>query len=73
MYKNITFSLDDLLISKARDKAMKEHKTLSSLFKEWILRYLGQDSVRSSYATLMKQLSHARPGRKFTREEMNER
>lgn len=73
MYKNITFSLDDALIFKARQKASGEKKSLSAIIKEWLLRYVGQETAVGSYELLMKQLDQVKSGKKFTREDMNER
>ena len=71
--KNITLSADETLIQKAREKALKENATLNQRFREWLNRYVAQDHVGNEYQELMKSLSYAKPGRKFSREEMNER
>ena len=73
MLKNITLSAEDVLIQKARDKARQEHKSLNVIFRGWVARYVGGEVLSQDYQRLMKQLSHARAGRKFSREEMNER
>lgn len=73
MIKNITFNAEESLLQKAREKAMHERKSLNVLFREWLSRYVNQDDVSKKYRTLMKQMSYAVPGRKFSREEMNER
>jgi len=73
MKKNITLSAEELLIKKAREKAAREKKSLNTVFREWLARYVGQETSSSRYGDLMNRLSYARPGRKFSREEMNER
>ena len=73
MLKNITLSAEDVLIQKARQKAMSEKKTLNALFRDWLKKYVHKNDPVEAYNQLMKRLSYARPGRKFTREEMNER
>ena len=73
MIKNITFNAEESLLKKARLKAMQESKSLNAIFREWLNRYVHQDDASSNYHTLMKRLKHIVPGRKFSREEMNER
>jgi hypothetical protein len=78
MLKNITLSADEALIREARRQAALENTTLNALFREWLERYVvkdeesGKEAVRQ-YEELMERLSHINAGRKFTREEMNER
>jgi hypothetical protein len=71
--KNITLSADERLISSAREKAGKENTSLNALFRQWLARYAEKGQSKLVYKKLMKRLSYARPGRKFSREEMNER
>ena len=74
MVKNITFSVEADLLRKARSKATHQHKSLNLAFREWILQYVGGGEGRSeNYFTLMKKLDSVSAGRKFGREEMNER
>jgi len=73
MLKNITFSAEDILIKKARQVAEKEGKTLNIAFREWLQRYASRDGIASDYQALMNDLNYAQPGRKFSRDEMNER
>jgi hypothetical protein len=73
MKKNITLSAEEVLIRKAREKAAREKKSLNAVFREWLDRYVGQETSSNRYGDLMNRLSYARPGRKFSREEMNER
>ena len=73
MLRNITFSAEDQLIDKARDKAAREERTLNAVFREWLARYVAPDEAVEQYRELMSRLSYVRAGRKFTREEMNER
>ena len=73
MLKNITFSADDYLIKKAREKAVREHKTLNVIFRNWLAEYVHQNKQKVDYRHLMKKLNYVTPGRKFSRGEMNER
>ena len=73
MRKNITFSADDELIKKARERARKEHATLNERFRSWIKRYSSEESAEQNYRALMNDLKYAQTEKTFTREEMNER
>lgn len=72
--KNITFSADEALIESARRRAETEHRTLNEAFREWLARYaaptrLSLENIRETAAAA----SHFRAGRRFTRDERNER
>jgi hypothetical protein len=72
--RNVTLSADEALIEGARNRAESEHTTLNNLFREWLARYVGEprltaDQVRKAVASA----AHFRVGRRFTREERNER
>ena len=71
--KNITLSADEHLIERARLIAKSQRKTLNAAFREWLQNYVTQAEDLISYDEVMRRLSHVRAGRKFTREEMNER
>ena len=71
--KNITLSGDKALIKKAREKARQENTTLNAAFREWLTRYVGQNGGEEEYRSLMQRLSYATPGRRFSRDELNER
>ena len=71
--KNITLSAEEHLIEQARSLAHAQHKTLNALFREWLAQLTSQHGDTQSYESLMQRLTHVRSGRRFTREEMNER
>jgi hypothetical protein len=71
--KNITLSAEGNLIERARLRAAKEKRTLNAAFRDWLQRYAGAETGPQEYAQLMKRLGHVRSGRKFSRDEMNER
>jgi hypothetical protein len=73
MVKNITFTADERLIQRARTKAVAHHQTLNEIFRQWLKYYVSNNNSEEEYATLMKKLSYAKPGKHFTRDEMNER
>jgi hypothetical protein len=71
--KNITLSAEDSLIEQARLVAKSEHKTLNAAFREWLQQYAARAGNVAAFDDLMNRLRNVRPGRRFTREEMNER
>ncbi len=79
MLKNITLSADEALIREARRQAALQNTTLNALFREWLEKYTSEQDAdarrlaAARYDEWMQQLSHVNAGRKFTREEMNER
>jgi hypothetical protein len=73
--KNITLSADERDIEAARERAREEQTTLNEAFRRWIEDYGGrrrrvEETLRflDDLATRVKT-----GGRKFTREELNER
>lgn len=79
MLKNITLSADEALIREARRQAALHNTTLNELFREWLVGYVehrdtqARQQALADYDELMSRLSHINAGRKFTREELNER
>jgi hypothetical protein len=71
--RNITLSADEQLIEQARLLAKSRHKTLNAMFREWLEQLTAQDGGTQEYDSLMKRLKHVQAGRRFTRDEMNER
>jgi hypothetical protein len=71
--KNITLSADEQLIDQARLLAQSQHKTLNAMFREWLQQLTSQSGSTQEYDALMKRLRHVQAGRRFTRDEMNER
>ncbi len=73
MIKNITLSADEALIREARRRAAAENTTINALFREWLEQYIARENAVAEYRALMDRLSYVEAGRKFSREEMNER
>lgn len=73
MQKNITLSAEENLIERARHKAQKEHTTLNTQFRQWLEQYVAQDQTLVDFDAIMRSLSYAQPGGKFTRDVLNER
>jgi len=72
--KNITLSADEHLIERARQTARTEHRTLNDAFRQWLEEYTSRNGDLEQHDRLMNRLrGHVVAGRKFTREEMNER
>lgn len=73
--KNITLSADDKLIEAARERARAEQTTLNEQFRRWLADYVRQEQQTESAMALIEELrGQVRTGgRKFTRDEMNER
>jgi hypothetical protein len=73
--KNITLSADERLIEAARERARENHTTLNEQFRAWLEEYAGRtyraERVKAAIRELQKEIKTG--GRKFTRDEMNER
>jgi FMN phosphatase YigB (HAD superfamily) len=74
MTKNITFSADETLIEAAREAARAQGSTLNEQFRLWLEQYARQRQAQK-FEELMAQVKgkYSSGGRKFTRDEMNER
>ncbi len=76
--RNITMSADEHLIDVARAKAQQKKTTLNAEFRKWLESYTNNASNSKrrvqTYRSIMSELSDiSTGGRKFTRDEMNER
>ena len=72
--RNITLSAEESALQKARQKAVREGKSLNVKFREWLQKYISPQDYSDNYEKLMKSLKHITPGgKKFTRDEANER
>ena len=73
--KNITLSADENLIEAARRRAVTEHTTLNEQFRIWLSRYVGREQQAAEAMKVIRELQGSlfTRGRKFTRDEMNER
>ena len=73
--KNITLSADERLIEAARERARAEHTTLNEQFRLWLADYARREQqAERAMATVRELRGQVRTGgRKFTRDEMNER
>jgi prephenate dehydratase len=76
--KNITLSADEKLIEAARQVAQRRKTTLNAEFRTWLARYANSESraaeAVNEYRRLMAALADVSPrGRRFQREDLNER
>jgi hypothetical protein len=73
--KNITLSAEESLIEMARAQARAENTTLNEQFRLWLAEYTQRRrSADSAMAVIDEMRKYVRTGgRKFTRDEMNER
>ena len=73
--KNITLSADENLIEAARQRATNEHTTLNEQFRVWLEDYVRRKQQADEAMATIKELQskYSTGGRKFTRDEMNER
>jgi predicted transcriptional regulator len=71
--KNITLSADPDLIEQARNVARAQHKTLNAAFREWLEQFTARSGNGQQVDALMRRLDRVNAGRRFSRDEMNER
>ncbi len=73
--KNITLSADENLIAAACRRAAAEHTTLNRQFRLWLENYAGREQQAAAAMRVVRELQGSifTSGRKFTRDEMNER
>ena len=74
VYMNVTLSLDDRLIDKARRKAAAAGTSLNQVVREQIRQYVGEDDPASIIEEFLKLGGDGdSQGWRFNREEMHER
>jgi hypothetical protein len=73
--RNITLSADERLIEAARERARAEHTTLNEEFRRWLAEYARQKQKAETAMSVVRQMrKYVRTGgRRFSRDEMNER
>ena len=74
-YYSASLSADERLIDAARRRAAEEHTTLNEQFRLWLEDYAGRKAQAERAMATIRELrrSLSTGGRKFTRDEMNER
>ena len=73
--KNITLSADEHLIEAARERARSERTTLNDQFRRWLEDYVRRDGQATQAMAVVDRVRaySGTGGRRFTRDEMNER
>jgi len=71
--KNITLSAEDRALERARELARRRSTTLNQMFREWLAELTAERARKDRFDRLMRRLTHARSGGRFTRDEMNAR
>ncbi len=73
--KNVTLSAEAHLIEAARARARQEHSTLNEQFRRWLADYAQRQRRADTALAVVDDLQGRlrTGGRKFTRDEMNER
>lgn len=69
----MTLSADDDLIDKARAVARARHSTLNDAFRQWLREFTASEGDAQRFDALMDSLERVNAGRRFSRDEMNER
>lgn len=74
MARNITFTADESLLAEAREVAREENTTLNEQFRLWLEAYTRKRRAERARVAMERIGKYASSGgRKFTRDEMNER
>ena len=74
MTRNITFTADEALIEEAREAAKADSTTLNEQFRLWLEQYTRQRRAQRAMETIDRLSRYVDSGgKKFSREDMNER
>jgi len=71
--KNVTLSADEDLIERARVIARNQRRTLNDVFRDWLAQFCQSAGDAQGFDALMRRLQHIDAGRRFSRDELNER
>ena len=73
--KNVTLSAEEHLIEAARERARSEHTTLNEQFRLWLRDYVQRQNRADAAMAVIADLRGAlrTGGRRFSRDELNER
>lgn len=73
---NLTLSLDDELLQKAREAALREHTSVNALVREYLTRYVDAKSRRLEALDALEALaerSESASSERWTRESLHQR
>ena len=72
--RNITLTADASVIDAARERAASENTTLNSEFRRWLETYARQYRAARAMGSVRElQAKYGTGGRRFSRDELNER
>ena len=71
--KNITLSAEEDLIERARLIARTQRRTLNDAFRDWLAQFTQDAGDAQGFNAMMNRLNHVDAGRRFSRDELNER
>ncbi|MDN5937790.1 MAG: DUF6364 family protein [Salinisphaera sp.] len=73
---NLTLSLDDAVLQKAREAALREHTSVNALVREYLTRYVDARARRLEALDTLSALAERNPSRsaeRFSRQSLHER
>jgi len=73
---NLTLSVDDGILQKAREAALREHTSVNALVREYLIRYVDAKSRRLEAIDALDELatrSHSRSSEAWSRGELHRR
>jgi hypothetical protein len=71
--KRITLRADEAAIARAHEAARTRHTTLNAAFREWLKEFVARGRHAREIGEILERTSYLKAGRKYTREELNER
>ncbi len=73
MSRDLVISVEENLLAEAQSRAASEHQSIDQIMNRLLAEYVEQKSRLEQHRELMQRLDYVSAGRKFTRDEMNER
>jgi len=77
MKRNLTLTIDEALLHRARMVASRRKRSLTDLIREFLTKLGGEERAHQASVRRLKQLMRARPlsvgKRRWTRDDMHER
>jgi plasmid stability protein len=73
---NLTLSVDDELLRRARIRALEEGTSVNALVRDYLERFTAgpaEDGVFEALSTIASRTSRTGPERRWTRDELHER
>jgi len=73
---NLTLSLDDGILQKAREGALRDHTSVNALVREYLIRYVDAKSRRLEAIDALDALaagSNSRSAGAYSRDELHQR